>query len=216
MSLIQEALKRKQGEDGKVPIPSAQVLPPAQGVARPLRPGGPVVAVRVLCYGILFVGALAGIVSLVLSFRGESAPRLAQALPEVEQPVPEARPLAPAAEPVPVRKPLDLVDPLEGVATDRGARRVVVREAPVRPSRAVTAAPPANRGSGPAQWPEVKVMGVFARPAPEPSTAIINGDIEEVGTSIEGVEIVQVRSTGVLFRYRGEDKFVRVGRSTIR
>ena len=208
MSLIQEALKRKQNEGGKVPLPSAQVLPPVQGVAA-RRPSGSVVALRVFCYAILSVGALAGILSLFLSFRTAPAPQVAQAAPEVEQPVPEPAP--PIA-----RRPLELVDPLEGVRTDRQPRRVSVRERPSTSDRIMEKVIPKRWTGGPAAWPDIKVMGVFARPEPDPSTAIVNGEVEEAGATIEGARIVQVRQSGVLFSFRGEEKFVRVGRSTIR
>ena len=46
--------------------------------------------------------------------------------------------------------------------------------------------------------------------------AIIDGMLEDVGAEIQGVELVEVRHTGVLLRYHGEEKFVRVGRTTHR
>ena len=68
----------------------------------------------------------------------------------------------------------------------------------------------------PASWPEIRVMGVFERPDPSKSTAIVDGELEEVGTRIEGAKIVEVKHNGVVFSFRGEEKFVRVGRTTLR
>jgi hypothetical protein len=59
-------------------------------------------------------------------------------------------------------------------------------------------------------------MGVFARPDQKNSSAMLDGMVEEVGATVKGVTLVEVRQNGVLLRYGGEEKFVRVGRTTLR
>ncbi len=203
MSLIQEALKRKQSEEGGVPLPSSeQLLPPLPAAKYRMRPPVAVVTIRVACYTVLFLGAGAGIFSLIRSFQppGPASHEAADggALPELP------------GEAAVTRVPPDLVESLSEAETE------VVEAAPTRKAartpdrRRVVATAPA----GAAGWPQLRVMGVFARPDPLDSSAVIDGVLEEVGTHIEGVEIAEVRQTGVLFRYRGEEKFVRVGRTT--
>jgi len=208
MSLIQEALRRRQEEEGKAPVPvSETVVPPAAPPRRRLHAGSVVGFVRLLCYFVLAVGACAGIYALYRSFTLEQKPSSEVAsVPEPRVPPdPVASPpQAQAPEAVTPAPPANTVEPVPS--------RVV--PPPVQPP-AIT--PPSSSPPQPpreGEWPELKIMGVVARPRQEDSSAVINGQIEEVGATLRGVKLLEVTASGVLLEYAGERKIVRVGRTT--
>ena len=64
-------------------------------------------------------------------------------------------------------------------------------------------------------WPRLNVSGVLARPNPTHSSAVINGQLVDVQSQLLGVTLRQVKQTGVVLEFRGEEKFVRVGQVTV-
>lgn len=197
MSLIQEALKRKHEEEGGASMPSSiEMLPASPHGVVPAREGvsgqpAAILVVRVACYIIVLLGALAGLYSL---YSLVSADKVGT------QQV--------AAGPQQVVAPAEVDVPAGGVEVPL-AEPAPATEAPVQ-----EAVPPPVPPEG--AWPELHVMGVFARPDPNDSTAVIDGEIEEVGATVAGARLIEVRQNGVVLEYRGEEKFVRVGRTTLR
>jgi len=197
MSLIQEALRRKEEEQGVPPSAArGQILPPPAAPLVP-PPGKAVSSLRVACYIVLFLGAGAGLYSLYRSFAVE--------------PVRESS--VRTSEEVAVSEEVRVLEQNRLAAEARLVEPIVEIPEP-RPRRQAPA--PRAEPSASGSWPELKVMGVFARPEQKNSSAMLDGMVEEVGATVMGVTLVEVRQNGVLLRYGGEEKFVRVGRTTLR
>ena len=219
MSLIQEALKRKQ--DG--PQPGGGVPPETLGDRKePARPAAsnnalPLTAIIIGC------GLLALVLFLMLLvFSGNSKsstssvvrqtvpPQETTALAEVvpAETVLAQTPVAPAPapvvpEPIPVEKPAPAVAPPVAVLQPAPA---VVQVAP-------TVQPPPPAAKDPAAWPLMRVMGVLTNPESNSDSVIVNGQIRDPGEMVNGVKILRVETKGVWFKFNNETQFVKVGRS---
>lgn len=215
MSLIQEALRRKEEEEGRGHLTALDPALPAPAALTPEsgRKAVWVSIMRGLCYLVLFAGAGAGLVALYRSAGPGPASDPVAASPAVEKPA-----VAPAAKPDPIAAPALVAVPAPKPVQGTGAKPTAEAKpvpAPVSTARP-TPRPPVEETIPPGAWPELHVMGVFARPSPEDSSAVIDGELEDVGAKIRGVQLVDVKQNGVTFRFRGEDKFVRVGKTTLK
>lgn len=85
---------------------------------------------------------------------------------------------------------------------------VASNPAPARPFFTRQKAPPSV--SQP-MWPALKLMGILRGTGKADSTAFINGKMISAGQSISDVTIVKIQADGVIMKYGGEEKFVRVG-----
>ena len=61
------------------------------------------------------------------------------------------------------------------------------------------------------QWPSLKLTGLLNNVGADKGTAFINKQMIFVGGQIEGVTLVEIRSDGVLLKYGGETKFLKMG-----
>ena len=60
-------------------------------------------------------------------------------------------------------------------------------------------------------WPALTLTGVVGRGAN--GSAMINGEIVEIGESIEGVKLLSIDKQGVNLQYHGEERFLKSGMS---
>jgi len=208
MSLIQEALRRKQEEQGMAPVSaSVSVLPaptkPDEETQGQRRFASTLVwSVRVLCYVVIVAGAGAGLVSLYRSFTPNEGGAPATTV-ATTAPVPEAAEAAEAAKTAAAP---------EKTRPEVTASAAASAWAPPRFTRAASPPPPAPAATP--EWPKLQVMGVFARSDPSHSSAVIDGALQDVGADIDGAVLAEVRHNGVVFRLGDEERFVRVGKST--
>jgi len=63
-------------------------------------------------------------------------------------------------------------------------------------------------------WPRLKLVGVMAKADVQKGSAVMDNTLVEVGEGIQGVQLLEVRPTGVLLQYHGQTQFVRVGQVT--
>ncbi|MBU4201273.1 MAG: hypothetical protein L6455_09650 [Kiritimatiellae bacterium] len=63
----------------------------------------------------------------------------------------------------------------------------------------------------PLQWPTLKLTGILASLSAGEGSACINNQIISIGGQIEDVTLVEIRSDGVLLKYGGETKFLKMG-----
>ena len=61
-------------------------------------------------------------------------------------------------------------------------------------------------------WPPVRITGVMARSGKGQQSAIINDSLINVGESLDGMTLVEVRENGVVMEYRRETRVFSVGR----
>lgn len=221
MSLIQEALKRKQ--DGPPPsggnLTSKRLTHDQVKTDRKNRPDTlPLVAIMIGGVSLVLIlilmlllfwrnsdpQGMAGMVQAPAEVAPAASVSLKTGLQEPAVPasaVPGSTPLpVPSVQPSPVPAPV--------------APAPAVRPTPVR---ALVPAPTPPRASVPVvqkpSWPTLKVMGVLTNPESDSDSVIINGQIRDPGEQIDGVTILRIETKGVLFRFNGETKFVKVGRS---
>jgi hypothetical protein len=196
MSLIQEALKRKQ--DGPPPSGgdlTSKDLTKGQVITRGAssQDALPLVA-------ILIGGASLVLILILMTFLF---------WPDSDSPEMIAGVQAPAE-----------IGPVVGVPLKTGLQASPpppVRDLQSAPSL-VSTPPPAPVPQPPpvvkkSSWPTLKVMGVLTNPESDSDSVIINGQIRDPGERIAGVHILRVETKGVLFRFNGETQFVKVGRS---
>jgi hypothetical protein len=225
----------------KVVPPSAHPM-----ASRPHKegPSTPIMILRMACYLVVVAGALAGLWLLFQNLKAShtetasavAAPQMVIEEVIVEETViPVTEPVAgvpppqngggtppshntPAPEPVaPVVQQVARVQQPVAPSVQTGAGASPPRSAPdTQPTTVKKVIRKFVPAPTPGSWPEIRVMGVFERPDPSKSTAIVDGELEEVGTKIEGAKIIEVKHNGVVFSYRGEEKFVRVGRTTLK
>ena len=202
MSLIQEALKRKDDENAGIATKAIPMIPPA---ARELPvkqpefsaelPAPSVKGKTVRTWPVLVVSLLV-IATLALTTVGlllVSARSLAQ----------RGRPAKAAAAVAPMAISISTGMVKEGT-TER-------KWAPAEVS-AVTVSPPVTLQSS---WPRLKVVGVMARSAVQDVAAIVDGNLVECGDEIRGVKVHGVDKSGVWFVFKGQTQFVRVGQTTL-
>ena len=201
MSLIQDALKRREQESGQpVRFPDSPDLPPRSeqapgGYILPPRPGknapwqvwvGIIVSACIL---LVLLGV--GVTFLAIAARSL-----------MDKPSPVAADSPALAQPV---KPAEPQESTEAGNTDS-------------PHYIGAGLPKGNRikaipfnSSG---WPQVEITGVMMRPVSADCSVVIDGVILFPGDRIAEVQVVEIRPSGVLLEYRGERQFVKVGRAT--
>ena len=142
-------------------------------------------------------------------------------------PAPENTAQAPAAAPTSAVQASAQVQasPAATAAAAAATAAVAAAESPAAPQQPATNAPvqaeqaapkkPARPAARPApqapRWPELKLSGILRGGGHKESSAFINGKMYSAGQSVEGVEIVEIQPQGVLLKYSGETRFLRVG-----
>lgn len=213
MSLIQEALKRKQ-EDAEA---SANKHPSLNYKGR----GGASQQINLTFLGVILGAGFFCVVVLllVLLFRSGSSPVetvVVTAAPQTGRiRMPAAPAVTPPVQPIVVTpevlvvpsEPVKPVEPLPVVP-------VIIQPAP-EPVQVVVAPKPVPKPAPPLKpvWPTMRVMGVLTNPDADFDSAIVNGRIRDPGEVVDGVKIISVDNKGALLGYMGETQFVKVGRS---
>lgn len=211
MSLIQDALKRREQESGKpVQFPDSPDLPPRTGQT----PGGYILPPRPgkntpwhvwmgiaasICVLLILLGAGVGfLVIAARSMMDKSTPTLPDQAPAADsgpsQPSPGQTPPVEQQE-ASKNEELPYPDRSIGAGLPRGNR--------------VTSVQFSSSG-----WPHLAISGIMMRPVSADCSVVIDGAILYPGDHIAEVLVVEVRSSGVLLEHRGERQFVKVGRST--
>ncbi len=141
---------------------------------------------------------------------GAAAPAAAPSAPAPTQEVdaatvPPAVP-APASEPAPVTA--ESPAPAPAMPAPTPAPVAVAASAPESPPvTAAIAATPAP----PVIWPRLNLSGVLCSAVPGEGAARINNTMVFAGSEIEGATLLKIQEDGVLLRYQGETRFLRVG-----
>ncbi len=120
------------------------------------------------------------------------------ATPAVPAPESASAPVSAAESPVPA----PVMPPPPAAALDVAAP---APEAPAAPAE--VAASPAP----PAIWPRLNLSGVLCSAVPGEGAARINNTMVFDGGDIEGATLLKIQEDGVLLRYQGETRFLRVG-----
>jgi hypothetical protein len=115
------------------------------------------------------------------------------AVPVPPEPVATVSSPAPATLPVPPPEDEDLTNQ------------------PVPPPQPPVLATPPRTNPVPLAWPSLKLTGILASSRPSEGAARINNQLIFVGGEINGVVLAEIRADGVLLKYKGENKFLRVG-----
>ena len=202
MSLIQDALKRREQESGQpVRFPDSPDLPPRSAQA----PGGYILPPRpgknapwqvwvgiIISACILLVLLGVGVTFLAIAARSLMDKHSTVAADFPPAPTPSAKPVEPreAAEAGDTDSPHYI-----GAGLPKGNR---IKSIPFNPSG----------------WPQVEITGVMMRPVSADCSVVIDGVILFPGDRIAEVQIVEIRPSGALLEYRGERQFVKVGRAT--
>ncbi|MDD3604402.1 MAG: hypothetical protein PHD86_04340 [Kiritimatiellae bacterium] len=221
MSLIQEALRRKEADDKGVP-PPPPVPSPASKKDSPLKAVIAVLAVLLVLIGV----AVYLFTYLVNSFTPRRiAPPAPVQMPEAVKPAPVQ-----VVEKTPEPEPPEVLES-EPVAAAAPVREIpepapepVVAEAP-RPEPvpepvSVAAAEPVRLEEktvaqpAPVEWPNLNLTGVLRKGGSGgPASAMISGELVSVSETIRGVRLVAVEASGVWLELNGEQKFLAIGRS---
>jgi hypothetical protein len=202
MSLIQEALKRKDDENSgiatkAIPIitPTAMELPVKRPKFSTEPPASSVKGKIVRTWPVLVISLLV-IATLALTTVGlllYSARSLAQ----------RGRPAKAAAAAAPM-----VISISTGIAKEGTTER---KPAPEEVS-ALPVSPPVMLQSS---WPRLKVVGVMARTSVQDVAAIIDGNLVECGDEIRGVKGHGADKSGVWLIFKNQTQFVRVGQTTL-
>jgi hypothetical protein len=64
------------------------------------------------------------------------------------------------------------------------------------------------------EWPMVMLSGMVAGSTPNKTSAILNGILIAQHQTIDGIELVEVKSDGVVLEYKHTRKYLRIGEST--
>jgi hypothetical protein len=224
MSLIQEALRRKEADEtqrSKVALRSVPGIPPRESLGKNHK-DDPRSALWV-GLGIGFAVLIVGVVLLVMVVRSRTE-KVAAKNPQtlvVAEPDPAGKAAAPPAAridktvlpeteqpaPVPASKE-DVANEVTGVSPEAlEARERALAE---QSARELLDSTPMNAD----QWPVLRVTGVLTRNRGQDHAAIVNGDILVPGDRVQGVVIDEVTHTGVWMIYNEERRFVRTGRTT--
>ena len=62
-------------------------------------------------------------------------------------------------------------------------------------------------------WPALSLQAVMSFETQEKSAAMINSELLNVGESVAGVKLVEIRVNGVTMEYKGETRFMKIGRT---
>lgn len=231
MSIIQEALRRKDGATPPVATlagsqpPAARPAPPAPGgapVARPPEGRSPLVPVLL---GVVLLAALAWIAWSMHWFGlGVSAPA---PVPAPARPSPTAprtaatNAPAPAAPAVVPAKPAPTsmvehavaatvttnVDPAVAMALAAEATNAALASA----GAASTNAPAKTEPAGPPRWPAFSVKGVILVPGQAGLAMIDDQALDQGRTTRAGLKIVDVQEDRVSLEFNGERRTYAVG-----
>lgn len=200
MSLIQEALRRKEADDrGVAPSPVAPLREPRK--ESPLK-----AVIAVLAVLLVLIGVAVYLFTYLVSSFSPKKPAPAVAAPaEVVVPVPVA---AEETEPVPVAAH-PVAEPAVAVETPEP---VVEVNAPI--VEVVQPEPMPEEEPKPTEWPNLSLTGVLRKGGPGGSAAaMISGELVSVNETIQGVRLVSVESSGVWLEMNGEQIFLTIGRS---
>jgi hypothetical protein len=203
MSLIQEALKRKNDENSGIAPKVIPTIPPA-ALELPVKqpelsakpPAPPVRGKGIHAWPVLVVSLLV-VVTLVLAAIG----LLLYSLRSLVQGRQQTKAAHAAVAPMAISISTGIV--IEGT-TEKKQVPAEVGVAPVSP-------PVPLRLS----WPRLKVVGVMSRAGVQDVTAIVDGNLAECGDEIRGVKVHGVDKSGVWFVFKNQTQFVRVGQTTL-
>jgi hypothetical protein len=200
MSLIQEALRRKDDENLGLPpkiipmiLPVAQKLPVKQPEFSEKPPPRPVKTNRT--WPVLVISLL------VIAFSLVAVGLLLYSARSLVQRGQQAKTSYAAVASTVISISTGIVE--EGTMEKKpvpAEARVVPVSPPVMPQPS---------------WPKLKVVGVMARPAVQDVAAIIDGNLVECGDEIRGVKVQRVDKSGVWFVFNSQTQFVRVGQTTL-
>ena len=209
MSLIQDALKRREQESGQpVHFPDSPDLPPRsapttrgyilprQGKSAPWQVWVGIVVSG--CILLVFLGV--GVGFLFIAARSlTDKPRSPQS--DAKPPV--------AVSQEPERTPEQPATPTNA---QEAAKAGEINDTP----HIGAGLPKGNRIKSiqfsPSGWPQLEITGVMMRPVSADCSVVIDGALLLPGDRIAEVEVVEIRPSGVLLEYRGERQFVKVGR----
>ncbi len=184
-ALAPAPVKAPAGTAGQPATPPDVPAPKSQGGAAALLPLPDIPAIH---------GRVEKMKTEVLEFRKESA-AAEQGVITPAQPAASAPVVAP---PPPVAQPA-VVPPAAQPTVTAPVSAPVVQSAPAPvPVLNVT-------------WPEVRISGVMAHSS-KGKSAIINDSLINVGESVDGMTLVEVRETGVTLEYKNDKRFFAVGR----
>ncbi len=230
MSIIREALKKREEELHGGGLPGRQPLPPPvptmpEELEEPVRKSAWRVVVGVLlllvfCLVVAVVALRVGLMGLLKEAQDDARG-------------PEAPPVVAQSE-----------DPVEAATTDDGASAVsaVAAGEPERADSSVgkivarvvervnaagerageadevidsagSSASP-SRPSPPVVWPEAVLRGVMASAAQQPRSAMFGNRFVEEGQMIDGMRVIAIEHDAVRLNYQGEEKRILVGQST--
>lgn len=237
MSLIQEALRRKDEDDGRIEPEASKVVsgpPPRESLVKKEQPRGSKAIFAILVLILVLLGAALALLFKMFGRIPETSSNMATVEnavipvtgPGSGRPAEESR-LASTSiilevpphlngtkKPAPA-EPLEMVaappSPVLTVDAALDEEEVVVTGVT---EEAVVAEDDFEDDyvDDPARWPRLSLGGVISRGDPQSSAAILNGEIISVGEKIRGVMVVEVETGGVWLERFGERRFLRVGR----
>ena len=209
MSILEEALRRREAEQGGKPLaprPMASSPPVPEPPPRRRRRRVWLVALPV----IVGLGAAAFLWARRQEFSSPESPRAAPA------PLPPPVPAPAAAESVEeaVPSPAPTSPPVTSGYVPEPSAPAAEASSPSPPvlTRAPVAAPHAD--AEPAKsppWPRLRVQGILAARGSAPSTALVNDRALRVGDTIEGVRLVEIGADEAVFEFGGRRRRLRVG-----
>ena len=236
MSLIQEALQRRNQETG-APLTLAR---PSAAMPPPLPPPPTVPPHRTWPWFLLvlvIVMVSGGVYWAFFLPKGEQAKAQAPVLQKPVQQPPSVPPVAATPTNVPAttnilakakatlettvtpeRRELVMSNAPAPVATIPVPAVTVPAPATTPPVAATVASTPAQPAPTPAppqasRWPKLTVTGVMAQSRGN-GLVFVNGQMLKRGENWEGAAIIEVTESGARFLFQGETNFIRVGHGT--
>jgi hypothetical protein len=120
--------------------------------------------------------------------------------PAVAEPVPPPAPAVASAE-----VPSSVANPAGEPAP---ASTPAVLETP---ATSATPAPELAPGQiGPDGWPVMALNAVMSLSDPAKSQAMLNNELLNVGDSVQGVKLIEIRENGVTLEFNGEQRFIKI------
>jgi len=202
MSLIQEALRRKEADTEGVPPP------PVSPSGEPKKDSALKSVIAVLLVLVILIGVAVYLFTyLVSSFAPKPPAPVAETAGPMEIAVSEPAVVEP--EPVAVEPVPEIAEPEIEVPAEVSEPEPVPEVLPEPEPEPVVAAEPA-----PAEWPSLNLTGVLRKGGMDGSAAaMIGGELVSVNETIQGVRLLSVESSGVWLEMNGEQKFLTIGRS---
>lgn len=227
MSLIQEALRRKQFEQAGLPPPPPSPPDREPPFRKPDEPGREpprrrtertmLKIVAVFGVMVLLLVVAGGFLLVALRMLGQGAPPPAAAVEPAPAPAAsaaetpaqvETEPAPPARAPVVVQAPQP--EQPQAAGEQAVAEEETVTDLP-SPRQEALATVQAATGA-PDGWPPVALTAVMSLGANR-SAAMINNDLLNVGDSVSGVVVLEIRENGVMLEYKGEQRFFKIGKT---